>query len=662
MYTHGTSPGRTRQRAALAAAAALPLLIAVIGAAGPAQAVTASVPHGRTALADSKPAWAGSAADRGSIAGSSPVTVRVYLAGDQAGLEAAAKAASDPGSASYGAYLTPAQVQAKYGATAQQLAQVRAWLSSAGLRITASNQNYLTVQGDVASAQQAFAVQLHDYAKDGHVYRAPTSQASVPAALADAVLSVTGLSTAPSRATHQDVLPAPPAVYVNSGPFSSYYGSNPATTEPAVSGRAAPYVVKGYTGKQLRAAYGATGTGLTGAGVRVAIVDAYDSPTIASDAATYAAANGDAAYTKGQLAQVDPATWTDTAPDKCDAAGWYGEQTLDVEAVHAMAPKAGITFVAASSCNDTDLADALSKIVDNRLATIVSDSFGEPETSMDPALDAVYNHVFLRGALEGIGFYFSSGDNGDELANTGVKQTDMPASLPWVTAVGGTSLAVGKHNTYVFETGWGTLRSTLSADGKSWTGFPGVFWYGAGGGVSSRVTEPWYQRLGAVPTALSGSGSAAKRVVPDIAADADPNTGFLVGQTQTFPDGTAAYSEYRIGGTSLASPLIAGVQALAQQAQGFPIGFANPELYRRSTSSTLRDVTDHPYGPQTTLADVRVDYVNGFDASGGTSVSLRALGSDSSLVATRGYDEVTGLGSPTAAYLYSFRYGWRQGR
>ena len=646
----------SRRRAGIAVVATLPLLAAAVAAGAPANAAS---PQGRSVLAGSKPAWAKPSADRGLAAASTAVTARVYLAGrDLAGQNALAASVSNPASASYGHYLTPQQVQQRFGATSAQIAAVKAWLTSAGLKVTGSNEHYLTVQGDAAAAKRAFAVNLHSYSKDGHVYRAPDAAATVPASVASAVLTVTGLSTAPAKATHDsvtpdDTLPGPGAAFVNSGPFSSYYGSKTAKGTPKAYGRTQPYVVQGYTGKQLRSAYGATPTGLTGKGVRVAIVDAYDSPTIAADAKQYAAAHGDASYGAGQFNQVDAPAWTHTADDDCGASGWYGEQTLDVEAVHAIAPKAGITYVGAGSCYDDDLLAALNTIVDNHLADIVSNSWGEPENASDPSLDAVYNSTFTRGAIEGIGFYFSSGDNGDEVANTGTKQSDMPASLPWVTAVGGTSLGVGKHGGYEFETGWGTEKASLAADGKSWANFPGPFTSGAGGGTSARTAQPFYQK-GIVPKSLSTLNGGVNRVVPDIAADADPTTGFLVGQTQTFPDGSVKYSEYRIGGTSLASPLIAGIQALAQQANGFPLGFANPAIYGRYGSKSFHDVTDHPYGAGTTLADVRVDFANGVDASNGLLTSLRTLGKDSSLAATRGYDNVTGVGSPTTSYLTSY--------
>jgi subtilase family serine protease len=310
--------------------------------------------------------------------------------------------------------------------------------------------------------------------------------------------------------------------------------------------------------------------------------------------------------------------------------------------------------VGAASCYDDDLLDSLSKIVDNHLADIVSNSWGDIEANQTPDLAAAYDQVFQFGAVEGIGFYFSSGDNGDEVANTGTKQVDTPANSAWVTAVGGTSLAVGKGDTYLWETGWGTEKADLAADGKSWEGFPGAYTSGAGGGTSRTVPEPYYQK-GVVPDRLAKANNASgNRVVPDIAAIADPNTGFLVGQTQTFPDGSQQYSEYRIGGTSLAAPVIAGIQALAQEARGGEaIGFANPAIYARYGSKVYHDVVDKPTGRN--LAVARVDYVNGVDDTDGLSVSVRSLGKDSSLKAVKGYDDVTGVGSPAKGYVQSYR-------
>ncbi|QQM43771.1 S53 family peptidase [Streptomyces liliifuscus] len=642
---------RAAVRAGVSMAATLPLLAGALALGIPA-AHASTDPDGRDTLQGTKPLWATAQADKGATADASRVSARVYLAGrDAAGLSAYAKAVSDPSSPSYGKYLSARQAEARFGATKAQVAEVTAWLKSAGLTVTDTTRHYLSVTGEVADAEKAFGTQLHNYAKGKKTYRAPAKTASAPAGLNGAVLTVTGLDNAPHKANHSDTLPPPDAVFHNAGPFSSYYGSKTATTLPKAYGTKIPYAVKGYTGKQLRAAYGAGRA--TGKGVTVAITDAYASPTIAADAATYAAKHGDAAYGGGQLSQVLPTQYTRT--EECGAAGWYGEETLDVEAVHAVAPASDIIYVGAESCYDDDLLDSLGKIVDGHLADIVSNSWGDIEANQTPDLAAAYDQVFQLGAIEGIGFYFSSGDNGDEVAHTGTKQVDTPANSAWVTAVGGTSLAVGKGDTYKWETGWGTFRATLSDDGKSWTDFPGAYTSGAGGGTSATVKQPFYQR-GVVPSTLSKAhGNQAMRTVPDISAIADPNTGFLVGQTQTFPDGTQKYDEYRIGGTSLASPVIAGIQALAQQQRGgHPIGFANPAIYDRYGSKLYHDVTDRPTGRD--LAVARVDFVNSFDASEGLLTSVRSLGKDSSLKAVRGYDDVTGVGSPAPGYVTSYHH------
>jgi subtilase family serine protease len=283
---------------------------------------------------------------------------------------------------------------------------------------------------------------------------------------------------------------------------------------------------------------------------------------------------------------------------------------------------------------------AVTRILDGGLAQIVSNSYGNAGEGVSPQEAQAEDDVYKQASVQGIGLYFSSGDDGDEAANLGQPQADFPATDPWVTAVGGTSLAVGQRNNYLFETGWGTGKSSLT-DGAWNPAPPGAFLYGAGGGTSTLFAQPSYQQ-GVVPTSLSGSGTDAMRVVPDVAAVGDPNTGMLVGETQAFRKNDDHYGEYRIGGTSLASPIFAGIMALADQAAGFHHGFANPALYDLSGSHAFRDVKPSD-GKD---AVVRNDYANGVDASGGIVTSLRSLDHDSSLATAPGYDDVTGNGTP----------------
>src|SRR4029450_5674422 len=134
-------------------------------------------------------------------------------------------------------------------------------------------------------------------------------------------------------------------------PCWAYYGENLATNVPQFGGHTLPYAPCGYVGSQFRSAYEGSTT-LNGAGVTVAITDAYAAPNIVSDAATYASRNGDAAYAAGQFSQSLPKTFTrvNFGQRQCAANGWYGEETLDVEAVHAMAQGAKIRYYAPASC------------------------------------------------------------------------------------------------------------------------------------------------------------------------------------------------------------------------------------------------------------------------------------------------------------------------
>jgi subtilase family serine protease len=240
---------------------------------------------------------------------------------------------------------------------------------------------------------------------------------------------------------------------------------------------------------------------------------------------------------------------------------------------------------------------------------------------------------------------FSSGDNGDFGAVTGIRQAGYPDSDPYVTGVGGTSTAIGPDGSMDWETGWGTYKYTLSPDGTSWQPIaPVPFLYGAGGGFSMLFQKPAYQN-GVVNSTAPGRGT------PDVALDADPTTGMLIGQTQTFPH-TVAYGEFREGGTSLASPMMAGMVALAVQHAGGDLGFLNPAIYdqARTGAGTFDDVTSVHHGD----GNVRPDFVNGINARNGVVYSVRTFDQDSSLKTHPGWDDVTGVGSPNAGFLTAF--------
>jgi len=657
-----------RLKAVVTTGAAAALCAGALAAASPGQATP------RSAIRDTHPAWASSSA-RVSAAPVTTGTVnaRVYLAGQNAaGLAAYATAVSTPSSADYGHYLSAAQVEAEFGPTSAQIAAVKAWLTGDGLTVTSVNDSvdgYVAVSGSVSAAAKAFSVTFQNFkGPDKRTDRAPAETASAPASVASAVLTVSGLDTASHQAKPGDTLPPPDPNYWVAPPCSAYYGQKIATSEPSAYGKKQPWNNCGYTPAQVRGAYGVSQSGMTGKGQTVAIVDAYASPTMHSDANEFAKVVGDKPFRPGQYQQTLPSTFTLTAADECDAPGWYGEETLDVESVHGQAPDANVRFVAAASCTDQDLTTALASIVDNHLASIVSNSWGEPYD--DDALTSVDDQIFQVGAIEGIGFFFSSGDSGyespDEDAASDAIQVDYPTSSPWVTSVGGTSLAIGPKKNYEFETSWGTLLDPISSSGKSWEYtppglYPDYYDGSSGGGVSTAYTQPFYQR-GVVPYSLAtavpeGTTTTPMRVVPDVSALADPSTGILVGQTTLQPNGTTyAFSLSRIGGTSVACPTFAGIEADAQQAAGHPLGFADPVIYQRYGTAAYHDVTDHPRGPGY-LAEVRNNYTDPYTKTGPLVTYLRTLGIDgegaAALPAVKGYDDSTGVGSPKD-YIQSF--------
>ncbi|HEY5153253.1 MAG TPA: hypothetical protein VIJ47_00870, partial [Acidimicrobiales bacterium] len=179
---------------------------------------------------------------------------------------------------------------------------------------------------------------------------------------------------------------------------------------------------------------------------------------------------------------------------------------------------------------------------------------------------------------------------------------------------------------------------------------PGAYVYGSGGGTSRLFSQPWYQR-GVVPDALARKNQTKGnkgRVVPDISMLGDPSTGMLIGQTQTFPEGVS-YDEYRIGGTSLSSPLFAGVMALADDVLGVHHGFINPTIYKKLAGTSAITDVKHVKG-----GVVRVDFINGVDDADGTRTSVRTFDFGGLAIKTKpGYDDVTGLGVPNGmAFLF----------
>ncbi|WP_322751859.1 MULTISPECIES: S53 family peptidase [unclassified Frankia] len=613
---------------------------------------------------DAAPRWlrallAGPAAiwpnDGGDVPGGQDVQVTVYLAlRDPAGAETAATAVSDPANASYRHFLTQNQFKASYAATDDTVNDIRGWLIRQGFDIVSmsSTNRSIRVHGSVAAFEATFDTDIRTYTHDGTEVHAPSRTPSVPVGFAGAILSIGALTID----TATDHTPAPPLpVFVRPPTCSSYHGEKyPADypvidSVPRTGGVPPPLAVCGYSPSQVRSLYGIddlTHNGLDGRGTTVAILGSYASPTIMGDVNTWATRQGEPPFKPGQFRQYFPPDFffghnAAVSAGVCKEQVSYSEETLDVEAVHGMAPGADIAYVGAASCQLSDMTDALQRIVDEHLADVVSGTYSFLENEIPTGDVNAAHSTFLQAALQGIGIFFSTGDHGDNLEIKKVRGVVYPASDPFVTAVGGTSAGISQNGSRLFEFGWETATTTQT-DG-SWTPPPpGTFLAGGGGGVSKLFTQPRYQ-TGLVPFPISEYfTSKPGRTLPDVAALGDPNTGYLVGQTETSSDGTTKYIEYRLGGTSLATPLFAGITALTNQLTGHPTGFANYALYRMANTPAYYD----PSSSNRATAVVDVYYTNNENPTDGYKTELRTLNQKQTIYLRTGYDDVTGLGTP----------------
>jgi subtilase family serine protease len=308
------------------------------------------------------------------------------------------------------------------------------------------------------------------------------------------------------------------------------------------------------------------------------------------------------------------------------------------------------------------------------------------------------NLKFLQAAIEGISVLFAAGDDGD-LTQPGscfggpnaVASGSWPSTSPLVTSMGGTSLLLKNASGEKEEYGWASWDSVfgnaaISNDGSVVTesGFFGPFWVcGTGGGPSLVMPEPFYQR-GVVPPLLAAQTVTAAgqtvplnppgRVTPDISMLADLDEGLLVGETYTIFSSpgdpgctpltaTTEYCEQPVGGTSLATPLFAGVLALVNEERfsngNGPVGFVNPALYRLQVGKEWFD--DAPIldvnAPNEPLGGlIGVLGADNFVGFGAIDSSLDSNGNvienvDTSLQSAPGYDDVTGLGVPNVPAL-----------
>jgi subtilase family serine protease len=379
-----------------------------------------------------------------------------------------------------------------------------------------------------------------------------------------------------------------------------------------------------YTPAQIQKAYGFTpllAAGDTGAGRTIVIIDAYSNPYIVNDLEQFDQTFGLPAADFETIAPQGLAPFDFTDPVQ---VGWASEISLDVQWAHAAAPGARIVLALARSSNDADLLATTKYVVNRGLGDVISQSFGEAEQCMNPAVVAGQHAIFATAARRGISVFASSGDSGAAQGACpgpgAVVSASTPASDPNVTGVGGTTLNATNHGAYVGETAWTEIY------GCNPPAIAATDVHCSGGGFSTLYPRPDYQA--SAPHTRPGA-----RGVPDVSYDAAVNGGVLghcgvcnvtVGYAPSAP------VFFIFGGTSAGSPQWAGIAAIADQYAGRRLGLLNPALYAIGTSPQIYAQAFH----DVTTGNNDVAEINGF-------------GYD----ALPNWDPVTGLGSPNVEHL-----------
>jgi subtilase family serine protease len=560
----------------------------------------------------------------GTLAPSTPLHLTIALKPrDPQALAAYARSVATPGSTVYRGYLKPRQFARRFGASKATLDAVRASLRRHGLSpgVLSDSALSISVTARASAITHAFSLSFARLALPGR--RAAITASAPPsfdAGVARSIQAVFGLS---SVSRPHPLLRRP----VRAGTRSSLARSDVVTggPQPCPAARAAAPAQSAYTADQVASAYGLPGlygAGDSGAGVTVAVYEL--EPDDPADIAAYQSCYG----THASVSDVH-------VDGGAGGGAGSGEAALDIENVIGIAPAARVlVYQGPNSATGSAYYDTYRAIVDQDLAQVVTTSWGQCEPAVDPSAARAENALFEQAAVQGQTIIAAGGDDGSEdcNGNDGLPdpslQVEDPASQPFVTGVGGTTLLAGPPRAESVWNSGGNLASALSAPGAG------------GGGVSSFWPMPADQR--AAPASLHvvqadssgvpcGQAGGLCREVPDVSADADPSTGYLIywngaGSVATQPSGWQG-----IGGTSGAAPTWAAVIALADATRGCTgaaIGFANPALYRAAASAYGSGFNDISSGE------------NDFTGTGGGRYPAGA-----------GYDMASGLGTPNAAGL-----------
>jgi subtilase family serine protease len=619
----------------------------IVGLSGSAGAASR---QGDLRLAGSAAPFTSHARAVGAVADSVRLTIQVWLRpGHLAAAQRYALAVSTPGSKLFHHYLSPDAYTARFGASQAAGRAVESWLRRQGFTgiHTDAQRNYVRATGAVAAIDAAFKIQMENYESSASVnagpyqLRANNRAVAIPKSLSRYVLGVTGLDNAAPRLP---LMRAPRHRRGTAGgptaPCSHYYGQHHISGLPEQFGQTAfPTLICGYSADQMRAAYGVNMRN-NGRGQTVSLVELGLAPDMFLTLKDYARSD--------HFVAPSPQRYSELSLGKNTCGDPFNiEEQLDVETSYDMAPGVNQLVVGGDSCNNGDfgnqgLFDADIVIIDGTagshhhpLANISPNSWGPGDDTQPASLTNIMHAYLVRAAAQGVGMYFASGDA------SGVETPDDPFSI----LVGGTSLGIGKHDRRLFETGWSAGLSTISHDKWILMGEDGA----TSGGPSLIWAQPGYQR-GVVPRVLAtapGDRPGLVRSEPDLAADADLFTGFATGLL-TFPKAKPPrFFKLLVGGTSMASPLVAGIVADAQQGQQATFGFTDPVLYRLNGTPALRDML--PSTSRTAglfRGDVCTDRFCDVLSLITFDDQNPNMNGYTGQVTLKGYDNMTGIGTP----------------
>jgi hypothetical protein len=554
-----------------------------------------------------------------SVASATPMHVTVTLRPrDPAGLRAFANAVSTPGSPSYRQYLTPAQLTRRFGPSAAQVRAVEASLRAHGLRPGTPSANHLSipVKAGAGAVSRAFDVSFAHVALANGATGIVNRQApALDATVAPDVQAVLGLDTVSKAVPLLVRAHSATAATARARPRVVTGGPQPCSpasvTGAAQGGYTADQIASAYGLSGLYASGGAGGGADQGAGQSVAVLEL--EPYTASDIATYEQCYG----VNAQVANVPV--------DGGASGGQSGEAALDIENVIGLAPQANVIVYEGPNSGSGPY-DTFNAIISQHAAQVVTASWGQCEPLNGFSQAQAENTLFQEAAAEGMSILSASGDGGAEdcFPESPTVSVDDPASQPYITGVGGTHLSsLGPRPS---ESVWND-RAQVGA---------------GGGGISSFWTMPAYQStapsaLRVINSASTGSTCATSsgvcREVPDVSADADPGTGYVIywtGGGSSAPINNPQGWQV-VGGTSGAAPTWAALIALTNASaacKGVAIGFANPALYYAAATAYGSDFND---------------VTSGNNDMTGTNRGQFAAGP--------GYDMASGLGSPNGSAL-----------